>query len=118
MHGSFHDLEDYALNPLTLGVHTNEHYNRDGFPFKPFDPDYEQNWVWGYSLSQNRTILVPESIAYYSLGHRDAYVYETSNGCAIGGSLEEAIFHGILEVVERDAFCSLGMLNYLFPPRS
>lgn len=66
MHGSFHDLEDYALNPLTLGVHTNEHYNRDGFPFKPFDPDYEQNWVWGYSLSQNRTILVPESIAYYS----------------------------------------------------
>ncbi len=23
---------------------------------------------------------------------------------AIGGSLEEAIFHGILEVVERDAF--------------
>ena len=57
-----------------------------------------------------------ESIAYYSLGHRDAYVYETSNGCANGGSLEEAIFHGILEIVERDAFCSLGMLNYLFPP--
>lgn len=55
-------------------------------------------------MSQNRPILVPESIAYYSLGHRDAYVYETSNGCAIGGSLEEAIFHGILEVVERDAF--------------
>ena len=70
--------------------------------------------VWGYSLSQNLPILVPESIAYYSLGHRDAYVYETSNGCAIGGSLEEAIFHGILEIVERDAFCSLGMLNYLF----
>ena len=116
MHASFHDVEDHALNPLTLGVHTNEHYNRDGFPFKPFDPDYEQNWVWGYSLSQNRPILVPESIAYYSLGHRDAYVYETSNGCAIGGSLEEAIFHGILEVVERDAFCSLGMPNYLFPP--
>ena len=100
----YDDVEDHALNPLTLGVHTNEHYNRDGFPFKPFDPDYEQNWVWGYSLSQNRPILVPESIAYYSLGHRDAYVYETSNGCAIGGSLEEAIFHGILEVVERDAF--------------
>ncbi|HDR7160796.1 TOMM precursor leader peptide-binding protein [Bacillus cereus] len=104
VHGSFHDLEEHALNPLTLGVHTNEHYNRDNFPFKPFDPDYEQNWVWGYSLSQNRPLLVPESIAYYSLGHRDAFVYETSNGCAIGGSLEEAIFHGILEIVERDAF--------------
>lgn len=104
VHGSFRELEDIALNPLTLGVHTNEHYNRDSFPFKPFDPDYEQNWVWGYSLLQSRPLLVPESIAYYSLGHRDAFVYETSNGCAIGGSLEEAIFHGILEIVERDAF--------------
>lgn len=56
VYGSFHDVENHALNPLTLGVHTNEHYNRDGFPFKPFDPDYEQNWVWGYSLSQNRPI--------------------------------------------------------------
>lgn len=34
MHGSFHDLEEHALNPLTLGVHTNEHYSRDNFPFK------------------------------------------------------------------------------------
>ena len=32
------------------------------------------------------------------------FVYETSNGCALGGSLEEAIFYGILEVVERDSF--------------
>lgn len=32
VHGSFRELEDIALNPLTLGVHTNEHYNRDSFP--------------------------------------------------------------------------------------
>ncbi|MBQ0994700.1 YcaO-like family protein, partial [Micromonospora sp. H61] len=32
------------------------------------------------------------------------FVYEISNGCALGGSLEEAILHGILEVAERDAF--------------
>ena len=32
------------------------------------------------------------------------FVYETSNGCALGGSLEEAIFYGIMEVVERDSF--------------
>ncbi|OOG93435.1 hypothetical protein BTH41_04277 [Bacillus mycoides] len=104
VHGSYRELEDTAINPLTIGVHTDEHYKKTDFPFKPFDPDYPQDWVWGYSLSQNRPVLVPESIAYYSLGHRDAFVYETSNGCAIGGSLEEAIFHGILEIVERDAF--------------
>ncbi|MFJ8530218.1 TOMM precursor leader peptide-binding protein [Bacillus sp. NPDC094106] len=104
VHGSYRDFENTAINPLTIGVHTAEHYRRADFPFKPFDPDYPQDWVWAYSLLQNRPVLVPESIAYYSLGHRDAFVYETSNGCAIGGSLEEAIFHGILEIVERDAF--------------
>jgi ribosomal protein S12 methylthiotransferase accessory factor len=62
------------------------------------------NWVWGYSFLQERPILVPELLAYYSLGCGDGFVYETSNGCALGGSLEEAIFHAILEVVERDSF--------------
>ncbi|KEK22208.1 TOMM precursor leader peptide-binding protein [Bacillus gaemokensis] len=104
VHGSYRELEDTALNPLTIGVHTDEHYTQTDFPFNPFHPDSPQDWVWGYSLLQDRPLLVPESLAYYSLGHRDAFVYETSNGCAIGGSLEEAIFHGILEIVERDAF--------------
>jgi ribosomal protein S12 methylthiotransferase accessory factor len=53
---------------------------------------------------QERPILVPELLAYYSLGCGHGFVYETSNGCALGGSLEEAIFYGILEVVERDSF--------------
>lgn len=104
IHGSYHELENKAINPVTLGLHTSEHYNQPNFPFKPFHPDDPQNWVWGYSLLQDRPVLIPESVAYYSLGHKDGFVYETSNGCAIGGSLEEAIFHGILEIVERDAF--------------
>ena len=74
------------------------------FPFKPFNPDRPIDWVWGYSFLQERPILVPELLAYYSLGCGEGFVYETSNGCALGGSLEEAIFYGIMEVVERDSF--------------
>ena len=62
------------------------------------------DWVWGYSFLQERPILVPELLAYYSLSCGEGFVYETSNGCALGGSLEEAIFHAIMEVVERDSF--------------
>ena len=29
---------------------------------------------------------------------------ESSNGCASGGSPEEAVYFGLMEVVERDAF--------------
>ena len=49
-------------------------------------------------------ILVPKLLAYYSLGGEEGFVYETSNGSAVGGSLEEAILYGIFEVVERDSF--------------
>jgi ribosomal protein S12 methylthiotransferase accessory factor len=104
IHDSYRNLKDQALNPAKVGVHAKEQYARPDFPFKPFDPDRPMNWVWGYSFLQERPILVPELLAYYSLGGGDGFVYETSNGCALGGSLEEAIFHAILEVVERDSF--------------
>lgn len=101
---TFRNIAHQALNPLEVGVHANEQYMQPNFPFKPFHPDRPMNWVWGYSFLQERPILVPELLAYYSLGNKDGFVYETSNGCALGGSLEEAIFYGILEVIERDSF--------------
>jgi ribosomal protein S12 methylthiotransferase accessory factor len=104
VHDSFRNLEGKALNPIKVGTHTEEQYTQPGFPFEQFNPDRSINWVWGYSFLQERPILVPELLAYYSLGCGNGFVYETSNGCALGGSLEEAIFHGILEVVERDSF--------------
>lgn len=102
---SYENLKNQALNPKLVGVHEEDQYQRSGFPFEKFDPDRPMKWVWGYSLLQERPILVPELLAYYSLGcGSQGFVYETSNGCALGGSLEEAIFYGIMEVVERDSF--------------
>ncbi|MDQ1144730.1 ribosomal protein S12 methylthiotransferase accessory factor [Bacillus sp. SORGH_AS 510] len=101
---SYRNLQKIALNPARVGLHDQQQYAKADFPFKPFDPDTPMNWVWGYSFLQERPILVPELLAYYSLGYGEGIVYETSNGCALGGSLEEAIFHGVMEVIERDSF--------------
>lgn len=101
---SYHNLENQALNPATVGLHEKDQYEKPHFPFKQFNPDESMNWVWGYSFLQERSILIPELLAYYSLGYGEGFIYETSNGCALGGSLEEAIFHAIMEVVERDSF--------------
>ncbi len=102
--GSFRSLAADALNPAAVGLHRPDQYARPDFPFQPYHPDRELDWVWGYSFLRQGPILVPRLLAYYSLGCGDGFVYETSNGCALGGTLVEAIFHGILEVVERDAF--------------
>ncbi|MFC7785462.1 TOMM precursor leader peptide-binding protein [Rossellomorea sp. GCM10028870] len=105
VHDSYRQLAEHALNPLKVGVHTDEQYAMPGFPFEKFHPDRAMDWVWGYSLIEERPILVPELLSYYSLGcGSSGFVYETSNGCALGGSREEAIFYGIMEVVERDSF--------------
>ncbi|MGG1574541.1 TOMM precursor leader peptide-binding protein [Fictibacillus sp. NRS-1165] len=104
IHDSFRNLQGQALNPVKVGVYSKEQYGKRGFPFKPFNPDQSMNWVWGYSFLQERPILVPEFLAYYGLDYGKGFVYENSNGCALGGTLEEAIFYGILEVVERDSF--------------
>ncbi len=105
---SYNNLSHVALDPRKLGLHSESQYNLPGFPFKPFDPAKKMYWVWGYCLTTNEPILVPEVCAYYGLNYRDgiqnSFVYEISNGCSLGGNLQEAILHGIFEVIERDAF--------------
>ncbi|MEU2665141.1 TOMM precursor leader peptide-binding protein [Micromonospora sp. DT46] len=106
--GSYHDLADRALDPRTLGLHPAEAYAEPDVVFEPFDPDRAYRWTWGWSFLRQSPLLVPETLAYYGNyphgpdGH--GFVYEISNGCALGSSLEEAVLYGTLEVAERDAF--------------
>ncbi|MCZ8511835.1 TOMM precursor leader peptide-binding protein [Paenibacillus filicis] len=104
VHESYANLGDQALDPAKVGLHTKEQYEQPDFPFITFYPEKPINWVWGYSFLEERPILVPERLAYYSTGRGNDFVFETSNGCALGGTLEEAIFYGMMEVVERDSF--------------
>jgi ribosomal protein S12 methylthiotransferase accessory factor len=104
VYDSYSRLKEQAVDPAQTGLHSRAQYEQPDFPFEPFDAEAPMSWVWGYSFLQERPILVPELLAYYSMGYAGGFVYETSNGCALGGSLEEAVLHGILEVVERDSF--------------
>lgn len=101
---SYNRIAGEALDPATVGLYKPEQYAQPDFPFEPFDRDRVMDWVWGYSFLRRKTILVPECLAYYSWSYSESFVEEGSNGCALGGSLEEAVLYGILEVVERDAF--------------
>ncbi|MEV6154455.1 TOMM precursor leader peptide-binding protein [Nonomuraea sp. NPDC052129] len=105
---SYAEVRHDAIDPRTLGLYPAERHRISGFPYRPFDEAQVCRWVWGYSFARSAPVLVPETYAYYRARHHDAarppFVQEVSNGCALGGSLEEAVFHGILEVAERDAF--------------
>jgi ribosomal protein S12 methylthiotransferase accessory factor len=100
------ELREPALDPRRLGMHEDEVYDQIPHLYRPFTEESVCNWVWGYSLTEGNPVLVPESSAYFwTLNHPDrAFLAETTNGCALGSCLEEAILYGILEVAERDAF--------------
>lgn len=107
---SYTDLIRHHLvfDPRQLPQHSEQQFAQSGFPFRPFDENHIYDWVWGYSFKQKAPILIPKFCAYYYYFHKSNYdnapFYEISNGCALGGCLEEAIIHGIFEVIERDAF--------------
>ncbi|WP_028550282.1 TOMM precursor leader peptide-binding protein [Paenibacillus sp. UNC451MF] len=104
IHDSYRNLANHALDPSAVGLYAKEQYEQPHFPFKPFHSEEPIDWVWGYSFERQSPILVPQQLAYYSSPCGHGFIYETSNGCALGGSMEEAIFYGIMEVVERDSF--------------
>ncbi|UBI36099.1 MULTISPECIES: TOMM precursor leader peptide-binding protein [Streptomyces] len=106
---AYADVRDDAVDPRTLGLHPDSHYDVPGFPFRRFAEDRVTEWVWAWSHGRARPVLLPRSYAYFlSADERDpgdrGFVFEVSNGCALGSCSEEAQLHGLLEVAERDAF--------------
>jgi ribosomal protein S12 methylthiotransferase accessory factor len=101
---SLDDLGPAAVDPRETGLYTDDFHRANPW-VPPFTPDRPIPWVWGWSLRDARPRPVPEVLAYYhkpGIEHR--FVQESSNGCASGGSLEEAVLSGLMEVLERDAF--------------
>lgn len=69
-------------------------------------------WIQGFSLIQKREIRLPAQLVYFNY-HRmidePIILFPLSTGAATGLSLDDALYRGICEIVERDAF----LINYL-----
>ncbi len=102
--------------PLPMLQHFSERQFRDrerwrrrgtGFTWvpDPFDETRETAWTPVWSLTENRHKYVPSAYLYYGFptppGPVTALAH--SNGNAAGGSLEDAVLQGFLELVERDS---------------
>jgi ribosomal protein S12 methylthiotransferase accessory factor len=102
---AYAELGDDAIDPRTLILYGEDQYARPRFPCVPFHDGLVVIWGWGWSFGRARPVLVPEQAAHYDASHiprGELFLIESSSGCAIGGCLEEAIFYGLLEVIERD----------------
>jgi len=70
---------------------------------EPFDPTLPIEWSPVWSLTHERTRWLPTALCYYGAQVLGApFCIAESNGNAAGNTVEEAILHGFLELVERD----------------
>ncbi|MFY9826385.1 MAG: YcaO-like family protein [Thermoanaerobaculia bacterium] len=106
--GSYRELAEDAVSPDLLRLFSRQQIAS----FGAHGPDYFDDgsrisWMWGYSLSERRPRLVPASLVYlnYRPEEGEAKIgFNASTGLAAGGTREEAILGGLLEIIERDAF--------------
>jgi len=73
--------------------------------FSDFREDTPYFWVEGWDLITGETILVPACCVYHPFHLDTPELMSThTNGVAAGNTMEEAVFHGLMEVIERDAW--------------
>jgi ribosomal protein S12 methylthiotransferase accessory factor len=112
--GSLAELEPAALHPNEcMGFSASQYARREEtnaraqsqrtFVPVPFAPDATVDWTPLWSLTHETERLLPTAYCYYTadVPGRDACLAD-SNGNAAGNSIDEAILHGLLELVERD----------------
>ncbi len=66
--------------------------------------DEQIDWALGKDLLTDRDVYVPFEAALLDRTRRNRF-WMSSDGLASGNTMEEATLHGLLERVERDAFC-------------
>lgn len=110
-----------VTDPEQFILHTEQQLGHPAFGLARYSPQLPFQWCWAHSLRHGAPRLVPEQLVYYHLPDAperpvNRFVYDSSNGCAMGGCLEEAALSGLYEIVERDAYFATWYLRRT-PPR-
>src|SRR5699024_6764570 len=98
IYGSYEDLheEDYQIIPPEKYILRHE-----------FNPKKKLYWSECQRYGSEESFLIPEQMMYFDnqlLRKEERFIYETSNGTAMGGNIEEALVYAVLEAIERDCF--------------
>jgi len=120
---SYNEVRDLAVDPDTLGRYSRAQLDHPNGQVMAYRPDVAMDWAFGHRLDDGEAWLLPADVAFYGYeyqrrldepsavvdggraeGRRRHFFAESSSGCALGSSLEEAALHALVELIERDAF--------------
>lgn len=103
---SYNMVKQTALNPNKIVNFSKSQFEQENFQVFKFTEKSKFKWIKGFSLTKNKSILVPAQLIFVPYHYRDEPIIRLpiTTGAASGTSLSAAIYRGICEVVERDAF--------------
>ncbi len=104
------ELGREAVAPERFALFRGDQYARPDFPFRRFTSSTPVRWIRGFSLPDGSPAWLPLQLVCLARAgpaapEEERIGYTTSSGAACAASLEEALLRGLLELVERDAFC-------------
>lgn len=120
--GSYAQLkaQGYAcVHPGELPLFAPEQYQRPDCLFEPFTTDTPVAWIEGRRLRSGESAWLPAQLVflYYSRRAGEPLIgYGTTGGLATHINEQEALYHGIIELFERDAM-SVRWFSRMPPPR-
>lgn len=95
-----------ALGPDDIFLFSDEQYQEEGFLYKPFTTETVLQWIKGRRLLSGESIWVPSQLVdmvhIYDVGE-EIIGYPVSGGLSCHTSYLNAAYHGLTEVIERDA---------------
>lgn len=105
---SYEQVSEQAVDPAVFGLHDVIAMAHPAFRLLQYKENLPVYWTPVLSMKERREVLVPEQLVYFADGHfrsgTNRFVYDSSNGLALGSTWEEAALHGLFEVIERDNF--------------
>lgn len=109
--GSYNDLKkkDLPLNPTTV-VSFSKNQRRTLSQKYRFNHKTPFQWVKGFSLVSDQPVFIPAQLVFVPYKIKEARIRRPiSTGAACWSTLAGAIYQGICEIVERDAY----LITYL-----
>lgn len=107
-HDSYSNLKRIAVDPFRFLAFSKDQLEKKDYSKFRFTHRTPLNWLEGYSLTKKKKVLVPASLVYANYNCRKrkdpSIQLKNSTGAACGPSLEFAIYRGICEIIERDAY--------------
>jgi ribosomal protein S12 methylthiotransferase accessory factor len=103
---AFAALGGSAVTPPECVLYAESQYRRPGWPYARFHSEVPIAWTAMRELAGGEAVWAPSSLVYLSwpAAAEEHFCPATSNGLAAGPDLPSAIFAGLCELIERDAF--------------